>query len=492
LESTQKEVVSGPETSNISVVKVDNITLDPQAETVKESLLHSDFVKEVSYFQFEEESNIMFNFFKSILPSKKRSLKPHVKRRQADSTDKRLQSVLITIVGATNLPQRNLLNVGGERVDVSPKASNFYYARESSKTNINLTSNTTASDKNVLNSYVQIKLGQITVNSKSMQGNSPLWKQTIEVPVISDKDQNIKIRLFDEIFMDLRDIGGYYRDENTTHKESRYLGQCDIPIRTIYKHGRMEGIFQLITPIVHLGYTKKQDTDDEKYRSTGLFSNAEKSQVKESTSFIVDTPLSLDLSRLEQNATKSNSYIKLIVASNPPLQSQDKNKLKVIMKESRNLVEFGKKWEKRLKRFNKPYTAKRHYDIFVDDKNGYGWFICRYMKSQNPPPGCDSASKCAHFVSLISRSREAAFASVDDTWYTHQQFLNDHIGNNKERAILLASYFMWLSDKDEDSSDTDVFLVLGTGLPEGKTVSKSMTCLSITAYTQFTIIRIIP
>ena len=135
------------------------------------------------------------------------------------------------------------------------------------------------------------------------------------------------------------------------------------------------------------------------------------------------------------------------------------------------MVEFGIKWKNRLKRSNKPFTARREYDVFVKDKNNHGWLICRYMKSQKPPPGCDSESKCAHFVSLFPCSRKKNFGSHDHIWYTHQQFLNYHVGNNKERAILLASYFMWLSDKDEDSLDTDIFLVIGTGLPEGKTVS---------------------
>jgi hypothetical protein len=43
-------------------------------------------------------------------------------------------------------------------------------------------------------------------------------------------------------------------DENTERVERRYIGTFAIPFSTIYREGRIEGVFRLQTPVFNFGY----------------------------------------------------------------------------------------------------------------------------------------------------------------------------------------------------------------------------------------------
>lgn len=49
--------------------------------------------------------------------------------------------------------------------------------------------------------------------------------------------------LFDEIIEDDGDRGGFYEGESSERIERRYIGSFTIPFSTIFKEGRIEGVY---------------------------------------------------------------------------------------------------------------------------------------------------------------------------------------------------------------------------------------------------------
>mgnify|MGYP000583504502 CR=1 FL=1 len=102
----------------------------------------------------------------------------------------------------------------------------------------------------------------------------------------------------------------------------------------------------------------------------------------------------------------------------------------------------------------------------------------RYLRPQEPPPDAilfdlhhiptavdgammqkplDTAEKVARFVALIPFLADwETFVGDTDLWCTSQEFVDLGYGDWEEHAVLLANYFMWLS---EDKWETA--LVLG-------------------------------
>ena len=47
--------------------------------------------------------------------------------------------------------------------------------------------------------------------------------------------------------------GGVMEGENAKRTERRFLGSFSLPFSTIYKEGRVEGVFRLNTPMFNFG-----------------------------------------------------------------------------------------------------------------------------------------------------------------------------------------------------------------------------------------------
>lgn len=121
------------------------------------------------------------------------------------------------------------------------------------------------------------------------------------------------------------------------------------------------------------------------------------------------------------------------------------------------------------------FNPRRNLRLFVPKMDGERVFISRFLRAQNPPAGLTTVRQCVRYVSLIPYLEDwQAFVGEGDIWCTSQQLLDILAGDSEEHAVLLYNYLQYLSeaerDKDaEERGRAEVFVVLGHGIPEGKT-----------------------
>ena len=60
----------------------------------------------------------------------------------------------------------------------------------------------------------------------------------------------------------LSDLLGYLDGESTSRVERRFLGSFVVPFATVYKEGRVEGIYRMNTPFINIGYEHYRSPDD--------------------------------------------------------------------------------------------------------------------------------------------------------------------------------------------------------------------------------------
>ena len=111
-------------------------------------------------------------------------------------------------------------------------------------------------------------------------------------------------------------------------------------------------------------------------------------------------------------------------------------------------------------------------NVLWPDYRGNSALVSRFVTDQAPPPGFDSLTGCAHYVSLIPSFQSAKLKALegrDERMVLQcQQVLNILAGTRREHALLLANFFLYLSSSHFAGN---VFLVVGFAMPEGETVS---------------------
>lgn len=112
------------------------------------------------------------------------------------------------------------------------------------------------------------------------------------------------------------------------------------------------------------------------------------------------------------------------------------------------------------------------HGLILTTSRGVSCLASRFLLEQEPPPGLNTFSSCAHFVSLIP-IRQLQSSRIKGMVLTTQQVLNNQQGSQPEHAIVLMNFFLYLSKKKKNSVNfgDDVYLAFGFSLPEGRTVS---------------------
>lgn len=116
-------------------------------------------------------------------------------------------------------------------------------------------------------SFVEVRFQEHLVATTTIDGTMPLWKQSISIPFLPPQQDfspvsleqvrdEVYFTLFDEIVEDDAERGGFLEGEDTTRVEKYYLGSFSIPFATIYREGRIEGLFRVDTPVVNMGYDR--------------------------------------------------------------------------------------------------------------------------------------------------------------------------------------------------------------------------------------------
>lgn len=143
--------------------------------------------------------------------------------------------------------------------------------------------------------------------------------------------------------------------------------------------------------------------------------------------------------------------------------------------EPTHIVARVEQWPQRYHMFN---------DASPDELSAVQWphrghlvLASRFLTPQVTPPGFDTLSSCAHYVSLLSDGH-----SERSMLLSSQQVININEGLCTEKAILLANFFLHLNKKK--FSEAEIFLGVGLSMPEGNTVSESgFSCLCLDIFT---------
>ncbi|CAM9149740.1 unnamed protein product, partial [Hapterophycus canaliculatus] len=441
------------------------------------------------------------------LPKPKRALRPEPRERAAATVQLDECRLLLQIVSARNVPVRASED-GAGGPPTSPVSAVSQQPQPRSRADSGVGGNPLADDedfeeervirqKGTLSSFVEVQFQDTRKRTNVYEGLTPLWKESLDLPFtppmadfspanLAQVHEMIIISLFDEVEFDDRRSGGFLEDETATRKEKHFLGSLVLPFQTVYQAGRVEGLLRLDVPAVNLGY------DQIHAGGAGIDEGEVASIVQEESPLEEGEAAGVSLTSgpgdpaspaaLVHKADRS-TYIRVLATLDPIPLVLPKERVPGSNQESPGLVTAGTRWMKRMNDATNIPAGVLSVQLFVPDMFGHDVLLTRYLCPQEPPGGLNTVSKCAHYVRLLPFLEDwQMFEGVDDMWCTSQQFLDILAGDDEEHAILLHNYILHLIMAKEEISGanrrppgrsglrTEVYIVSGRAVPEGKTV----------------------
>ncbi|KAJ3093964.1 Coiled-coil and C2 domain-containing protein 2A [Physocladia obscura] len=298
-------------------------------------------------------------------------------------------------------------------------------------------------------SYVEVSFQEQKARTQIFEGPSPHWNETIFLEVkppnndfrpesLLDSEvgmERIYFHIFDETLIDIIEDDRNREVEIHQRRERNWLGSFSMPFTALYEQTKIEGSFHVKVPVVLLGY--------EKNAYAGSLENA--------------MFLALD-------ATKE-SLVDIFITLEPPLAQPAPLKLKFLSDESDRLLRYATHWCK--PPFRHP---TRTFYATTLDLSGRTTFICRFIRPQEPPPELLTPRHLLRYVSSIPYLPDrTAFSADVSLWATSDQMLELRAGDATEHAVLLCNFLM-----AKGGGNIDVYVVLGIGIPEGRTAYVAM------------------
>ncbi len=121
--------------------------------------------------------------------------------------------------------------------------------------------------------------------------------------------------------------------------------------------------------------------------------------------------------------------------------------------------------------------SQNHLDVssvLWPDSGGRSRIASRFVTMQAPPPGFNTLTSCANYVSLIPSAHlnnwKALKGRDENMTLSSQQCIDVMVGTRREHAIMLTNHFLYLCNDNPDF-DAEVLLIVGFSVPEGGTVS---------------------
>lgn len=445
----------------------------------------TEIVQDVSYLRAAAQGPSFLALLGRFVPERRRPLCPQaLNRRQPGKANAESHQLIVLVSGAKNIPKRRTAT--DARSSLQRRDSLLRTA--SSVRSLNMENEKEDAlqpgDESCPCTAVKITFQGRSYWTRAASGSSPAWKHTITFPLMEEdgsissvsphsfmnlKDR-VEIMVFDSCNFDIGKGGGFYDDENTIVSDKRFLGNISIPFTTIYLGGSIQGTFRLNSPDVTLGYVSQQYSRTEEERGNGGDLSSTGDDEIDSSSFGASTS-GFDGQEMQNRGSASNmslireaearACIDLFLMIDP-IQCPPKSMPCVsITEEDDRLVRFANDWrEKYLRQY-----PTRALPVIVPCPDGISWVVTRFLKKQPPPKNIDSIHKCSHFVGLIPQYEQ----SPVKIWHTSQHILNKNSGSREEHAILLANYFMHLSDRYPAECGGDVCLALGHAFPDGHT-----------------------
>ena len=408
----------------------------------------SAFVKQGLMPEFKLDLSFLAGLF-----APRRRLRPQPQTRKPEAIVRTCR-LFLQVVRANNIPTRrdNSSSVGGRR-DGSPSRRSPSPRRRQREEPQNDSEDKV--DRLQPNIMVECSFQGHSVATTSQQGTTPSWGEAIYLPFQPNKNaganswtpdnlllerDDVTVTLFDLTESQQRGVGKDKR-KLTTIVSKRYLGSFSIPFTTIYLQQRVHGHFRVNTPLINLGYQTVQNEGTG--RDTSALGTVKDRAANATTLHLMatlETPLVLphdDVPEIrggEDNATQKQARLFI-------------SRMK------------GKKMFK-----------DREVMVLAPTLEGDMLLITKFLCPQAPPIGLtgqrmNTVSQVVRFVSLIPFLEDFQINQGQaEAWNYSHDFLQICAGDWEEHAVLLCNYFNYI-----DGNDYKSYLVIGTGIPEGKT-----------------------
>jgi hypothetical protein len=454
-----------------------------------------------------------------------RALRPKPKERKPPSTIATGCNVLVQIVGAKNVPLREVYEDVKEPVKPSSPAKGRNRARQfeaDSDEEVNVGSGAVTSvasvpldkkkllEKRRARTFVEVRFQDQFVCTVPTDGGAPMWKQSLSLKVraplndfsprsLENLHDKIYFTLFDECLEDDSPRGGHLEDEDTKRIEKRYLGSFSLPFSTLFLEGKIDGVFRLDTPLMNFGYHSGSDRKivealemDNTSSKDGTL-NFTRGVTLWDTIFGPPTrPVeNVDMSHTMWNSnvdsateaefdgfasSASGTYMKVMVTLDPFLTPVIVPGMGLT---ANHMINSEKFMATHAQRFISDLVRKdslkhRTYSLFGTNSEGYKVLICRYLTPIEPPSHIKSRRAAIHLVSMIPFMPDAqAFVGDSDLWCTNRELWEMGAGDEEEHGVALYNFLLYLKMAQQGKKPTAEAASTAASPPEGQNADRN-------------------
>ncbi|XP_058815974.1 coiled-coil and C2 domain-containing protein 2A-like [Topomyia yanbarensis] len=195
--------------------------------------------------------------------------------------------IVVTVVRAFGIPMR----------------SDDHHVSSAGRRNSNLSSNKFSIRTSNVRPYITISIKDKILRTSTADGTNPTWNEQLSIPLDATSEQIrrfLNIDLYDEFMEDLLEDDRARPTEVYQRISSKWLGQLRIPISTIYLNQRIEGTFEIKTPLLLFGYTRSNDESPE-YTSMLTGSNLPDMRELAHISLFISLEPNVEISKFETN-----------------------------------------------------------------------------------------------------------------------------------------------------------------------------------------------
>ncbi len=495
--------------------RVRNSVTALKKRNIRKSITTNNVIAEVQYFY-----PIVLDDVETLIPARKRDLKPVPKVRVPQAVQVSQCDVLVQVVGAKNIPLRqndtanesSKTRRGNRGSSRGGRGSDSEGERNEPALSDDVLDANKIKEKKRARSVMEVRFQERANDTVCIEGAAPLWKQSFSYPFRAPQDdytpsniilvdENVTFTLFDEYIEDDAKRGGYLEGERTTRTERRYLGSFTIPFATLYQESRIEGVFRLDTPIFNFGYVpndieKKKLNEDSIFESSatdapstavsqynnGFFSyywdylGLDRTVGPALSSMGIHfrrrkRPANLDENNFLINAEtlrefdyfacgKSSTYINVMLTLDPMLTPPPPQHVEIsthsVHIHDRQYCAYARQYLSELKNYS-IHTRKREYQLFAQSSNGLNVFIPRFLTPMKPPMGFDTRRACLHLVSSFPFMLDAhSFIGDMDLFCTAKEAWQMGAGDEEEHASMLYNFLLYLQLTGKDGTSRDV------------------------------------
>ncbi|KAJ6629951.1 Coiled-coil and C2 domain-containing protein 2A [Pseudolycoriella hygida] len=286
----------------------------------------------------------------------------------------------------------------------------------------------------IVNPFVVVQYKGKTMRTSTAEGSNPTWNEQMVLSTGSINSHHrtkdyLCLQMFDEQVEDLFEEDRMKANEIYQKVSSKWLAEIRIPFYTIYSMQRIEGIFEMTTPSILLGYTKQ----------TVIWPD----------SSIERTP-----------EIRSSIYLTISVSLEPLFDPVELTTSNLECTELANVKNRVQEW---YYQFMEEFPS-RCQDPFVSLSNGKRVCITRLVGPIELPFENNNIAEflIRRFVAMIPVLQIGDFCTkLKGIWLTNDQMMTFMTSSAKDLGVLLCCYYLSLGYR--------AFLALGSAFPNGDT-----------------------